>query len=140
MWLRFLLRLVLIPVVAGISYEFIRLAGRTDNVVMNILSKPGMWIQQLTTKNPDEEMIQVAIISVEAVLYGKEYVDAVNDAQGIGKSKTTELENIEEEEENLDDDWDTSMLEDDDDLDDELDMSLLEDEDGLDDELDANLR
>lgn len=88
MWLRFLLRLILIPVIAGISYEFIRLAGRTDNAVMNILSKPGMWVQQLTTKNPDEEMIQVAIISVEAVLYGKEYVDAVNDAQGIGKSKT----------------------------------------------------
>ncbi len=84
MWLRFLLRLLLIPVVAGISYEFIRLAGRTDNIVMNVLSKPGMWIQKLTTKEPQEEMIQVAIISVEAVLYGKPYVDAVNEAQGIG--------------------------------------------------------
>lgn len=88
MWLRFLLRMILIPVVAGISYEFIRLAGRTDNVVMNILSKPGMWIQKLTTKEPEEEMIQVAIISVEAVLYGKQYVDAVNEAQGLGKKKT----------------------------------------------------
>lgn len=83
MWLRFLLRLLLIPVVAGISYEFIRLAGRTDNAVMNVLSKPGMWIQQLTTKNPDEEMIQVAIISVETVLQGKIYADAINEAQGI---------------------------------------------------------
>lgn len=83
MWLRFLLRLVLIPVVAGISYEFIRLAGRNDNPILNALSKPGMWIQKLTTKEPEEEMIQVAIISVEAVLYGQEYVNAVNEAQGI---------------------------------------------------------
>lgn len=83
MWLRFLLRLVLIPLVAGISYEFIRLAGRRENSVLDLLSKPGMWIQKLTTKEPDEEMIQVAIISVEAVLYGKPYVDAVNEAQGI---------------------------------------------------------
>lgn len=89
MWLRFCLRMLLIPVVAGISYEFIRLAGRADNVVLNILSRPGMWVQQLTTKNPDLEMIQVAIVSVEAVLYGKQYVDAVNDAQGIGKAGKT---------------------------------------------------
>ena len=86
MWLRFILRLLLIPVVAGISYEFIKLAGRTDNAVMNILSKPGMWIQRLTTKEPEEEMIQVAIISVESVLYGKPYVNAVNEAQGLGKA------------------------------------------------------
>lgn len=90
MWLRFLLRLLLIPVVAGISYEFIKLAGRSDNAVMNILSKPGMWIQRLTTKEPAEEMIQVAIISVESVLYGKQYVDAVNEAQGLGKAAKKE--------------------------------------------------
>ncbi len=89
MWLRFLLRLLLIPVVAGISYEFIKLAGKNDNLIMNILSRPGMWIQKLTTKEPDEEMIQVAIISVESVLYGKDYVKAVNEAQGIGKSTKT---------------------------------------------------
>ena len=113
MWLRFLLRLLLIPVVAGISYEFIRFAGRSDNVVMNILSKPGMWVQKLTTKTPDEEMIQVAIVSVEAVLYGKDYVKAVNEAQGIGTSDMNEdsdtdefVENIGEEDyEDLDMDW-----------------------------------
>ena len=87
MWLRFLLRLVLIPVVAGISYEFIRLAGRSENPVVNALSKPGLWVQKLSTKEPEEEMIQVAIISVEAVLYGKPYVDAVNEAQGIHVEK-----------------------------------------------------
>lgn len=101
MWLRFVLRILLIPVVASISYEFIRLAGRTDNPVINALSKPGMWIQKLTTKEPAEEMIQVAIISVEAVLYGKPYVDAVNQAQGIGvkkKAASLETENTEYDE------------------------------------------
>ena len=87
MWLRFVLRIVLIPVIAAVSYEFIRLAGRTDNAVMNVLSRPGMWIQRLTTKEPEEEMIQVAIISVESVLYGRPYVDAVNQAQGLGVKK-----------------------------------------------------
>ncbi|MDE5863020.1 MAG: DUF1385 domain-containing protein [Lachnospiraceae bacterium] len=89
MWLRFVLRLLLIPVIAGISYEFIRLAGRSDGIVVGILSKPGMWIQNLTTKEPDEEMIQVAIISVEAVLYGADYVNAVNQAQGIGAKQAS---------------------------------------------------
>jgi uncharacterized protein YqhQ len=83
MWLRFLLRLLLIPVVAGISYEIIRLAGRHDNAFFNVLSVPGMWVQKLTTREPDEEMIQVAIIAVEAVIFGQEYVDAVNEAQGL---------------------------------------------------------
>lgn len=97
MWMRFLLRLLLIPVVAGISYEFIRLAGKSDNAFVNILSKPGMWIQKLTTKEPDEEMIQVAIISVGAVLNGRAYVDAVNEAQGISKKEYKEDEDYQEE-------------------------------------------
>ncbi|MBR1865322.1 MAG: DUF1385 domain-containing protein, partial [Lachnospiraceae bacterium] len=84
MWMRFVLRMVLIPVVASLSYECIRMAGRHDSAFWNVLSKPGMWVQQLTTKEPTEEMLQVAIVSVEAVLYGKPYVKAVNEAQGIG--------------------------------------------------------
>lgn len=99
MWLRFVLRLVLIPVVASLSYEFIRLAGRKDNAFFNILSKPGMCVQKITTKEPDEEMIQVAIISVEAVLYGKEYVKAVNEAQGIGAEEQPEADTGQEKEE-----------------------------------------
>lgn len=103
MWLRFLLRLLLIPVVAGISYEFIRLAGRSENKVINVLSKPGMWIQRLTTKEPEEEMIQVAIISVESVLYGKPYVDAVNEAQGLGrKAKKKAVQETQKEKDELD--------------------------------------
>lgn len=99
MWLRFVLRLLLIPLIAGISYEFIRLAGRSDNIFFTILSMPGMWIQKLTTKEPKEEMIQVAIISVESVLYGQQYVDAVNEAQGLGKFKPKEEPKAEVKEE-----------------------------------------
>ena len=65
--LRVLLRIALIPVIAGISYEIIRLAGRSDNFFVNLLSAPGMLLQRLTTKEPDEEMIRVAIASVEAI-------------------------------------------------------------------------
>ena len=63
---RVIVRILLVPVIAGISYEFIRLAGRSENRVVEILSKPGLWMQNLTTKEPDESMIEVAICSVEA--------------------------------------------------------------------------
>ena len=60
-------RIALLPVIAGISYELIRLAGRSENPIVNILSKPGLWLQRLTTKEPDDEMIEVGIKAVEAV-------------------------------------------------------------------------
>ena len=72
--LRVLLRIALIPVIAGISYEIIRLAGRSDNFFVNLLSAPGMLLQRLTTKEPDEEMIRVAIASVEAIFDWKAYL------------------------------------------------------------------
>lgn len=72
--LRVLLRIALIPVIAGISYEIIRLAGRSDNILVNLLSAPGMFLQRLTTKEPDEEMVQVAMASVEAVFDWKAYL------------------------------------------------------------------
>ena len=75
--LRVVLRLLLIPVIAGVSYEFIRLAGRSDNAVVNLLSKPGLWLQGLTTKEPDDEMIKVGIASVEAVFDWKPYVEEI---------------------------------------------------------------
>lgn len=71
---RVLLRIVLIPVIAGISYEIIRLAGRSNNIIVRIISAPGMWLQRLTTKEPDESMVEVAIASVEAVFDWKEYL------------------------------------------------------------------
>ena len=74
MVLRVVYRIVLIPVISGISYELIRLAGRTDNIIVRIISAPGLWMQKLTTKEPDETMIEVAIKSVEAVFDWKEYL------------------------------------------------------------------
>ncbi len=65
--MRIVLRVLLIPVIAGISYEIIRLAGRTDNFFINLLSSPGMLLQKLTTREPDASMIEVAIVAVDAV-------------------------------------------------------------------------
>lgn len=72
--LRVVLRIALVPVIAGISYEIIRLAGRSDNIFVKIISAPGMWLQRLTTKEPDREMAEVAIKSVEAVFDWKAYL------------------------------------------------------------------
>lgn len=72
--LKIIIRLLLVPVIAGISYELIRLAGRSDNMLVQIISAPGMWLQRLTTKEPDEEMVKVAIASVEAVFDWKTYL------------------------------------------------------------------
>lgn len=74
MALKLILRIALVPVIAGISYEIIRLAGRSDNVLVRIISAPGMWMQKLTTKEPEEDMIEVAIASVEAVFDWKAYL------------------------------------------------------------------
>lgn len=71
--LRVVIRLLLIPVIAGISYEIIKLAGSSDNVLVNLLSKPGLWVQNLTTKEPDDSMIEVAIKAVEAVFDWRTY-------------------------------------------------------------------
>ncbi|MCR4908130.1 MAG: DUF1385 domain-containing protein [Lachnospiraceae bacterium] len=72
--LRVVLRIVLIPVIAGVSYELIRLAGRSDNVFIRALSAPGLWMQRLTTSEPDDTMIEVGIRSVEAVFDWKSYL------------------------------------------------------------------
>ena len=74
LWLRMVSRILLIPVIAGVSYEFLRLAGRSDNGLVNLLSKPGLWLQHLTTREPDAEMAEVAIASVEAVFDWKTYL------------------------------------------------------------------
>ena len=74
--LRLLLRLLLIPVIAGVSYEIIRLAGRSENPLVNLLSKPGMWMQHLTTKEPEDDMIEVGIASVEAVFDWRSYLQS----------------------------------------------------------------
>lgn len=70
-----LLRIILIPVIAGISFELIKWAGNSNNPVVDMLSKPGLWLQNLTTKEPDDDMIEVAIQSVEAVFDWKTYIE-----------------------------------------------------------------
>lgn len=71
---RLLFRLLLIPVIAGVSFEFIRLAGKSENKIVVMLSKPGMMLQKLTTREPDASMAEVAIASVEAVFDWRAYL------------------------------------------------------------------
>lgn len=73
--LQIVIRLLLIPVIAGVSYEVIRWAGKNDNKYVDILSKPGMWLQGLTTREPDEDMIEVAIRAVEEVFDWKAFLE-----------------------------------------------------------------
>ena len=71
--MRVIVRIALIPVIAGISYEVLKLAGRSENPIINLLSRPGLAIQKLTTKEPDDSMIEVAIQAVEAVFDWRDY-------------------------------------------------------------------
>ncbi|MCH5280763.1 MAG: DUF1385 domain-containing protein [Lachnospiraceae bacterium] len=101
--LRVGLRILLIPVIAGIAYEVIRLAGRSDNVLVQILSAPGMLLQKLTTKEPDDDMIEVAIASVEAVFDWKQYFKDtfsydVDRAASVREASEVIQQEIEEEE------------------------------------------
>ena len=70
---RVLIRLALLPVIAGVSYEIIKLAGNSENPFVNLLSRPGMWVQNMTTKEPDDDMIEVGIRAVEAVFDWKNW-------------------------------------------------------------------
>ena len=74
LWLRIVSRIVLIPVIAGVSYEFLRLAGRSESRLVNLLSRPGLWMQGLTTSEPDDSMIEVAIRAVEKVFDWRAYL------------------------------------------------------------------
>ena len=80
--MRVVVRIALIPVIAGISYEVLKLAGRSENPIINLLSKPGLAIQMLTTKEPDDSMIEVAIQAVEAVFDWRAY-----EAENFGTAK-----------------------------------------------------
>lgn len=73
-WLRMALRILLVPVIAGLAYEYIRFAGNHDNAVISVLNKPGLWLQSLTTKEPTDDMIEVAIASVDAVFDWRSFI------------------------------------------------------------------
>ncbi len=88
--LRLVIRLALIPLIAGISYEIIRLAGKSNHILVRIISAPGLFLQKLTTKEPDDAMIEVAIAAIEAVFDWKEYFKTefgydVDDAQQVSE-------------------------------------------------------
>lgn len=85
--LKIVIRLALVPVIAGIAYEVLRLAGKYDNLFVKIISAPGFWVQRLTTKEPDESMIEVAIAAVEAVFDWKEFL---KEEFGLDVSEETE--------------------------------------------------
>ncbi len=93
MALKFVLRILLIPVIAGISYEFIRFAGRSNSKFALILSRPGMWLQNLTTREPDDDMIEVAIASVDAVFDWKAFLEKGKreglDSKPVNKSEAS---------------------------------------------------
>ena len=99
--LRVVIRLLLMPVIAGVSYEIIRLAGKSDNKIVALLSKPGLMLQHLTTREPEPEMAEVAIAAVEAVFDWRtfrnntekshEYVETIAfmGKRNIGESRST---------------------------------------------------
>ena len=72
--LRVVVRILLVPVIAGVSYEFIRLAGKSETPVVLTLSKPGLWLQKLTTREPEDDMVEVAIAAVEAVFDWRKFL------------------------------------------------------------------
>ena len=67
LWMRILSRIILLPVVAGISYEIIRYAGHSENKFVKFATLPGLWLQNLTTNEPDDEQVEVAIRALEEV-------------------------------------------------------------------------
>lgn len=98
-WMRFASRIVLVPVIAGVSYEILQLAGRSNSKFMDLVSRPGMWMQGLTTKEPDDSMIEVAIAATEAVFDWKAYLR--ENFPGTDLSAFEEQENGQEETKNI---------------------------------------
>jgi len=86
---RFIARILLLPVIAGISYEVLKFIGNHDSKVLDIFAKPGLMLQKLTTQEPDEEQLEVALASLKAVLTEKE-VDTVSESESM-QSETESL-------------------------------------------------
>lgn len=101
-WLRIFLKLLLLPVCVGLGYEFIRYAGKHDNVVTRVLSKPGLWMQRITTREPDDSMMEVAIVAVKSALR-EEFPDFEVPYEETYLERKQALENQETQEEQTDD-------------------------------------
>lgn len=92
-WLLYsLIRILILPILMGVGYEIIRIAGKHDNVITRVLSAPGIWAQGITTKEPDESMLEVAIISLKCALRDSfpEFMEFYNDKPWEPKTQTTE--------------------------------------------------
>ena len=63
-----MIKLILLPLICGFGYELIKFCGRHDNVLTRVISAPGMWVQRISTKEPDDSMIEVAIAALQAVI------------------------------------------------------------------------
>lgn len=90
MILRVVSKIVLLPVIVGISYEIIRLAGKYDNIITRIISTPGLWVQRLTTKEPDKSQIEVAIEAMNLVIPENNYKYAEMQVEGTDEEAETE--------------------------------------------------
>ncbi len=91
--LRIVIRILLIPVIAGVAFEILRAAGRSENKILGAISKLGMWMQSLTVKEPDDSMIEVGIASVEAVFDWRPFVEEVRREEGIEEPPAGEVQN-----------------------------------------------
>ena len=100
-WLRVLIKLAILPLIMGVGYEFIMLAGKHNNVVTRVLSAPGLWMQRLTTREPSKEQLEVALTALmysmpdefpdfDREYYKKENVDARNAKKSEKESEKSE--------------------------------------------------
>ena len=92
--LQVVIRIFMIPVIAGVSYEILKWAGKNDNIFVNIVSKPGMLLQKLTTKEPDADMVEVAIKAVEAVFDWQEFLDVYYENESDKEAAIQASENL----------------------------------------------
>ena len=97
-WLRILSRIAVLPIIAGLTYELLKWAGRSDNIIVRTLSMPGIYLQKLTTKEPDEKHLEVAIAAMKAVLAGDSvpYFEGLCDLDGnpIEKAEVVEEKEV----------------------------------------------
>lgn len=100
-WLRIISRILVLPLIAGLSYELLKWAGRSDNVIVKVLSMPGLYLQKLTTREPDEKQLEVAIAAMKAVLPENQtpYFEGICDLCGepLKKDNDTDTKDTEEE-------------------------------------------
>ena len=86
------IKILILPLICGIGYEFLMFAGKHDNIIIRIISAPGLWLQRITTKEPDDQMIEVAIESLKGAMPEEfpEYADKPAEEQKVEEQQTEE--------------------------------------------------